>query len=1166
MSDMQLIELKLSFKEVNDELRITRELAVEARYPEAFEFDGRRASMPDTRQTMALQEVDAAEVDSPFGDLAQRADELAAQQPPSEVLVRVVLELEGSFELGTSGDLGLRTRVEGWMGARNWFDWSPSQISFEDLLGEGWNASLTLQQLAAKGRMVVVRRVHRIARPRRPLDLPLRCRIILLDGASLELATNLFDGYTAERTKELGAFSYETSTDSSEEGFVHIVHLVRETFAGPLALHFDDEPPALLFLQELSGTTKPNDMLGRAYEAIELGVGCVVVCSGRHRSSEFFQTFYRKLLHNRPIDDCLALARESAFAVGSPSLVSAMLATEGGELRLLLTRAVAESLGRVVPSPGQERRARARAEDLLEKLRREDDELSFEEALEVEVFHRDVIEEDLAWFGGGPEMDVNYDGGVYRDSARAIPAASAPSPAPAPATSAPAPVSAPEPEAPEPEFELPPLDPKPATPVPSRRAQRAASLVRDKLQAEVFKTSEAFAAVSNERFDEELHAVDVAVRAARRAAEGSAVVNAGERLLAELENDPSLAEPIEARLTQAWFTKPGSSESLRRDESLEVDVDYELAVQITPLALEQARTSASFPEQLLAGWFETRNEAMLDVRIFVDPNDFDAGSTAQALRLPVRGASDVATFELRPRRVGTARVRVCLYHQGALLQSLLATATVVVAAVGDQRGQGAIDVVIDYVAASEPDEVAELPSPVLSLFMNDAADGTHWIGVFAPAQAPGTKFYEGALFTFADEDFTKRSQALRSTLDAVRLLEPYTLALPYTLQTAEDQEKHANAIVELAREGYEKFFHFFTVGNTPEAVLAEFSKAASTPGLVSISRLKGGATTLPWAMLYDHHLDVDGNLSLCEVLRAQLAANQWEPGAAEPEMEDLGRLTQQHDLLDDPEACRAQKDCPLKDPKRAMRTVCPFGFWGFRHKIEQPIHRVTPTAQGTVPAEVEQGNFSRGAWLARASADKTKLRLAFDQALASADPHKEALNGSLPASAAAESTWDRDQVLQWLLDGGADVVYLYCDGVLHRDKLALRFGPFRISPAALGAAPGRWPRPSALILNACATVAASPERMDDFMPALRKLGAVGFIGTETPVFDKLARPFGRALLDQVLAGRTFGRALLDVRRHLLRRLNPLGLTYTLHGPANLHLHTHDGACEGCTPD
>jgi hypothetical protein len=90
----------------------------------------------------------------------------------------------------------------------------------------------------------------------------------------------------------------------------------------------------------------------------------------------------------------------------------------------------------------------------------------------------------------------------------------------------------------------------------------------------------------------------------------------------------------------------------------------------------------------------------------------------------------------------------------------------------------------------------------------------------------------------------------------------------------------------------------------------------------------------------------------------------------------------------------------------------------------------------------------------------------------------------------------------------------------------------------------------------------SPELIHGFLGVLRQMGASGVVGSEIPVNILLARVVGYGVVKRLLDGMSIGEAFLDVRRHLQRQGNPLGLAYSFYSPATLHLHDPVD-CEWC---
>jgi len=144
-------------------------------------------------------------------------------------------------------------------------------------------------------------------------------------------------------------------------------------------------------------------------------------------------------------------------------------------------------------------------------------------------------------------------------------------------------------------------------------------------------------------------------------------------------------------------------------------------------------------------------------------------------------------------------------------------------------------------------------------------------------------------------------------------------------------------------------------------------------------------------------------------------------------------------------------------------------------------------------------------------------------------------------------------ILGW---GGRYLFYFYCHGEMEGHVFKLKLEPAG-RPGYISAADldRRWRRnwpdqPQPLVvLNACDSLALTPELIHGFLGKLRCLGASGVVGSEVKVWSQLAQPFGAQLMAHILAGWSVGEAFLSVRRDLLRRYNPLGLAYSFYAPA-----------------
>ena len=377
-----------------------------------------------------------------------------------------------------------------------------------------------------------------------------------------------------------------------------------------------------------------------------------------------------------------------------------------------------------------------------------------------------------------------------------------------------------------------------------------------------------------------------------------------------------------------------------------------------------------------------------------------------------------------------------------------------------------------------------------------------------------------------------------------------------------------DALVRLAIHGWE-LFHSLFIGSENEVSeewLAQMRRALFRPGTISIARCRGDNPGLPWAAIYSQRLlpSRRNEIHLCEEFKRQISANVWSAD---------GKLLEKHDLLNDPPACQALPHCPLKGSQNLV-TVCPFGFWGLKHQVEQPIQLVTPTPVDQIPPELtnRQGKPDPAAhrqspYILRHAQGSLEMAVGIFQDIPGAAGHSAEIS-ALGQGITSVTTPSAEQMRQFIEHGSQQIIYFYCHGDQQGGEFKLKLGS-NSQPGFLGASdldPMDAVRPRDLhalaILNGCQTLAIAPERMQGFLATLRRLGFAGVVGSETPVYPPLARPFGNQLLQRLAAGQSLGEAFLGLRRELQRQGNPLGMIYTYYAPSALHLHSESG-CAFC---
>ncbi|HEY0987873.1 MAG TPA: CHAT domain-containing protein [Kofleriaceae bacterium] len=433
---------------------------------------------------------------------------------------------------------------------------------------------------------------------------------------------------------------------------------------------------------------------------------------------------------------------------------------------------------------------------------------------------------------------------------------------------------------------------------------------------------------------------------------------------------------------------------------------------------------------------------------------------------------------------------------------------------------------LDYATSSHLMLLDQHEQPDMTIWANATSDETHWIGVYAGDHAPQWARAE----TFPTDDLQTIARGLQRALSAAQLSSKDPPRYRFATDLPPDGPQQ---LTRLAVAGWKAYTALF---NRPQ----EASPAAAIrEGLLAIALCRPERTNIPWAALYDYHLDGEKH-ELCTVFRNER-------------------------VLDGPAACRARVDCPLRDPQRASRTVCPFGFWGIRHRIEQPLSHIAgdEALSDEAPYDELQRAARLGQTIARGDDEPSIVIAAFPEFKKPAQGHFQEV-AALSSRSRCES--DRDVVLQLLADAGNHFYYFFCHGVGERMDFKLRVeGDIGVADLNHTRFTWRAPAPAPLVfLNGCDTTAFRSDRINKLLERLRAMGASGVIGTEIPVHTSLAAEVGRRLLRALIDGKRIGDAFREMRRELLcEQLNPLGLAYTPFASARLHLCSL-GACAACT--
>ena len=483
-------------------------------------------------------------------------------------------------------------------------------------------------------------------------------------------------------------------------------------------------------------------------------------------------------------------------------------------------------------------------------------------------------------------------------------------------------------------------------------------------------------------------------------------------------------------------------------------------------------------------------------------------------------------FPVRVGTAGQARLRCSLYHDHVLVQTRL-----VASPVDGQPPHGgraaARSTVRDYTLAPQlaPTHLQRLGTHRLSIFINEARDGTHDFYFLGEQEFKS----QSSVPASALQDLVEMARgALRQAAWGDR--DPWAEGKRYRYGDP-DAEPLAPDLARLALNGYRFYDAVINriAGGPNEA--RELAALMRSPGLVQVASKEAPTQLLPAALLYDHPLDTTLQLDGYRPCPSFLAA-----------LDSAGPLEETECFLG---------RCPSRGD---LETVCPSGFWGYRHALGMPV------SVGEAPDTPAEIAYRRGPSLVVAvSTDPAfVLRVAHEQAL------RGLLDGLIWSYAAT-----RADALNLLKATKAEIVYFYCHGGLSNGVPYIQVGPLEergITRDLIRASEIEWDDPRPLVfINGCHTTALEPEQAIDFVSGLvENAHAAGVIGTEITVFEPLASAFAEGCLRRFLEGKPIGEAVRNARLALLKAGNPLGLAYIPFALASLRLHERRDVVDAAT--
>jgi len=555
-------------------------------------------------------------------------------------------------------------------------------------------------------------------------------------------------------------------------------------------------------------------------------------------------------------------------------------------------------------------------------------------------------------------------------------------------------------------------------------------------------------------------------------------------------------EGAEPRVVNVAFI--GSGGVVPANSTLQSAARYNVRVHVgRHLAESIVRNPAEVPEQLLKPFLRAEG---LPLRVVISSREFELLDRELILTLPPSGPSEMYRFRVRaPGTPGTAQLRIAIYYETNLLQSIRITASITEAAHFDPEGNTAE---VEYCICGTMRDIEMYPPRTLNLLMNGSGDGTHTFAVV------GTGIRED--LTLMEGEIKASLSAARSTLLDICAVIDKNGKPSYRYDGATNQgtpRQFVDDVKRLAYAGRDLYVDIVTNKDRPFA--ATLRAALVRKSEIQISSTKSAKYVFPWALVYDKRLVTGPGNEVCSRFVDDL--RQGTPLDSQP--------------------CLAGS-CPNVDD---TNVICPAGFWGYRHVLEQPpsIAGDKATPGRDLPMHMDLNGAPRVFM-------GTSLALAFE------DAHYRQLAGIVPYQVT------RARAKSDILSGmgkapSPNLIYFYCHGGKQDGRPFLGVG--KDETLLVGDLVGQdlaWQDTHPLVfINGCGTVEISPDDLLTFVGTFVWCDAAGVIGTEILIPESLATEFAVRFFKAMLQPKaSVGETIRQERLALLGKYNLLGLAYT----------------------
>jgi hypothetical protein len=240
--------------------------------------------------------------------------------------------------------------------------------------------------------------------------------------------------------------------------------------------------------------------------------------------------------------------------------------------------------------------------------------------------------------------------------------------------------------------------------------------------------------------------------------------------------------------------------------------------------------------------------------------------------------------------------------------------------------------------------------------------------------------------------------------------------------------------------------------------------------------------------------------------------------------------------------------------------LCPYGFWGLKHVIEQPINVDATDSVFAGGASVIPDVASQVTWHKPPAMSVGLTRDAILDADALTAHFKAIKKVASCSPDGGAETWAEVQTML----ASPEIVYFLCHGEFDTDldEPYIGIGPrdanyqHRVYPDQLL----QWARTVAnfwsdrhplVFINGCHTADLVPDQILNFVNTFAGFGAAAVVGTEISIRLPLAVEVAENFFRRMATAETIGGATYALRWDLANKGNLLGLAYTPYGLSSL---------------